>query len=81
MEREGLAHLREIEKDLDEIKERSVTPKRAFVNGIFQGGGAVLGGIFAVILLGWLLWISGVIPGLNYIAPYLENAAQKASGR
>lgn len=80
-EKEGLEHLREIEKDLDEIKERTVTPKRAFINGIFQGGGAVVGGILAVILLGWLLWISGIIPGLDRIAPYIENATQRASGR
>ena len=76
-EKEGLAHLREIEKDLDQIKELSVTPKRAFVNGIFQGGGAVVGGILAVLLIGWLLAISGIIPGLDRIAPYLQEASEK----
>lgn len=77
VEKEGLQHLREIESDLAQIKERSVTPKRAFINGLFQGGGAVIGGIVAVILLGWLLWISGIVPGLGFIAPFIENAAER----
>lgn len=77
VEQEGLKHLREIESDLEEIKERTPTPRRAFVNGMLHGGGAVVGGILAVILLGWLLWISGLIPGLDRVAPYIEKAITK----
>lgn len=49
--------------ELDERKMRGM--KRSFVNGIFHGMGAVVGGILALTLLGWFLWLLGVVPGFD----------------
>jgi len=76
-EEAGLAHLAQIEEELSEIKERTPTPRRAFLFGILQGGGAVVGGILAVILIGWTLSIFGIIPGFGFITEYLQNAVAK----
>ncbi|HEX7651305.1 MAG TPA: hypothetical protein VF439_01140 [Candidatus Paceibacterota bacterium] len=77
IEREGLRHLAAIEQELEEIKERTPSPRQAFWNGILQGGGAIIGGIVAVLILGLVLSYLGVIPGLGHIAPYLQNAFDK----
>jgi hypothetical protein len=73
IEQKGVEHLRHIEKELEEIKDRTPTSSRAFLNGILQGGGAIVGSIAALILLGWLLSVFGVIPGFSDIAQYLQN--------
>jgi hypothetical protein len=54
-EQEGLKHLEKIEHELEEIKERTPSGRRAFLNGLLQGGGALLGGIAAFVLLGLIL--------------------------
>ena len=46
---------------------------RAFVNGIFHGMGAVVGGIFALALIGWILSLLGVIPGFDRFETYLGD--------
>ncbi|MBC7836451.1 hypothetical protein H7X87_01590 [Acetobacteraceae bacterium] len=73
IEKEGLEHLEHIEVELKEIKKRTPTSYRAFINGIFQGAGAIVGGILAVALIGFLLSVFGVIPGLGEIAHYFQN--------
>jgi len=78
IEREGLRHLAAIEQELEEIKERTPSPRQAFWNGMLQGGGAIVGGILAVVALGIILSYLGVIPGLGHIAPYLQNALDRA---
>lgn len=65
IEREGLKHLERIEEDVEEIKRRAPGSKRAFLNGVMQGVGAVVGSIAAVFLLGWILSLLGFIPGLQ----------------
>jgi hypothetical protein len=75
IEREGLARLANIEEDLEEIKERTPTPRRAFTNGLFQGAGALVGGVVAIVLLGWVLSLFGLIPGFAYIVNALQDAS------
>lgn len=73
LEEEGIKHLEHIEQELEEIKERTPAPTRAFVYGILQGAGALLGGILALALFGWALSLFGVIPGFTDIAHYFQN--------
>jgi len=73
IEEEGLKHLEQIEQSLGEIKERTPAPGRWFVLGLWQGAGALLGGILALTLLGWLLSVFGVIPGFSTIAHYFQD--------
>jgi hypothetical protein len=77
-QREGLEHLANIEQELEAIKERTPTPHRAFVYGLLQGAGALVGGVVALILLGWVLALFGIIPGLATISHYLQNAVTQA---
>jgi hypothetical protein len=71
---EGLERLENIEGDLEEIKNRTPNQWISFRNGILQGAGAVVGGIIAVLILGWILSIFGLIPGLNVIAHNIQDA-------
>lgn len=73
VEEEGLKHLENIEQELGEIKERTPTPTRAFTYGLWQGAGALLGGILALTLLGWALSFFGVIPGFADVAKYFQD--------
>ena len=68
-----LKQLREIKQELTEIKERTASPKSVFFNGVLYGAGALVGGIVAVALIGWLLAVLGIIPGLNELADYLGS--------
>jgi len=70
-----------IEKKLEEIKDRTGDTRRAFFYGLMQGAGAVLGGIAAIMLLGWLLSILGIIPGFGDIAEYLRQQMSNWRGR
>jgi hypothetical protein len=74
IEKESLDQLKQIEEQLVEIKEKTPTPRRAFINGILQGSGAVVGSILAVVLLGYLLSLFGIIPGLGSIVHSLQSA-------
>ncbi|MEI6864381.1 MAG: hypothetical protein WCK46_03430 [Candidatus Adlerbacteria bacterium] len=74
LDREGVEHLKHIEEEVTEIKKRTPGSWRAFSNGVMQGMGAIVGGVLAVILLGWILSIFGVLPGLNVVVPYIQNA-------
>jgi hypothetical protein len=73
-EAQELKHLANIENELEEIKRRTPTRMRAFVNGMLSGGGAIVGGIIAVILIGWVLAFFGFLPGFSYIAAYIKDA-------
>jgi hypothetical protein len=74
IEREGLAHLSKIEDELEAIKDRTPSPRQAFLNGILQGAGALVGGIAGLVILGWALSFFGLIPGLGYITTQLQDA-------
>ncbi len=81
LEREGIEHLERIEDKLDEIKEREPNHRTSFINGIWQGAGALIGGVIALSLLGWILSAVGIIPGLGDIAHALQEAAGKFGSR
>jgi len=72
IEKEGLEHLKNIEEDIEEIKERTPNPRVSFVNGILWGAGTVFGTILAFALLGWALSFFGFIPGFSDIADYVR---------
>lgn len=76
-----IKQLIKIERRLEEIKDRTGSTKRAFFYGLLQGAGAVLGGIAAIILLGWILSVIGVIPGFGDIATYLRDQMAAWRGR
>jgi len=74
-------HLIKIEHKIDEIKNRTGSLVRAFVGGILYGVGWILGGIIAVLLLSWILWLMGIIPGFDDIARYLNGALETWHGQ
>ncbi len=73
---EGLERLETIQEELEEIRDRTANPRRSFVNGMLQGAGALVGGMLAIILFGWILSIMGFIPGLSDLASYLNSVAE-----
>ena len=64
--------LGQIKEELGEIRDRS-GGWRPFFYGILQGVGWTIGTLAAVALIGWILSISGLVPGLGHIAQNLEN--------
>lgn len=68
-----IRELKQIKRELEEIKDRTANPRRSFINGILYGAGAFIGSIIAVALLGWLLSFLGVIPGVDVISEYLQS--------
>ncbi len=81
LERKGLRHLEHIEKDLDAIKLKAPSPRTSFVNGMWQGVGAVIGSLIAIALLGALLSIVGVLPGFAAYTKYMQGALDKFESR
>lgn len=72
LDKKGLKQLKRIENELEEIKERTSDPKRTFLFGILYGAGAFVGGLIAIVLLGWLLSIAGLIPGVSEISTKIQ---------
>lgn len=72
-----LRQLKEIKKELSEIKVRTNDPRRSFINGILYGAGALVGGIIAVAIIGWTLNVLGIIPGLNELADYIHSLVEE----
>ena len=70
-----------IERQIDEIKNRTGDPLRAFVGGILYGAGWIVGGILAIVFLSWILSLMGIIPGFGDIAQYLASVLQTWHGR
>ncbi len=66
-----------IQTDLQELKHLTGSNKAWFVRGILQGAGAIIGSIIMLIVLGWVLSILGVIPGVSEIADYLRGYADQ----
>ncbi len=73
VDQKQLRELKEISDDLGVIRE-STHPKHAFVRGIFQGVGIVVGSVIALALLGWMLGILGLIPGFDAFENSLKSA-------
>ena len=70
-----------IERQIDEIKNRTGDPLRAFVGGILYGAGWIVGGILAIVFLSWILSLMGIIPGFGDIAQYLGGVLETWHGR
>ncbi|MBP7770582.1 MAG: hypothetical protein KA066_01570 [Candidatus Pacebacteria bacterium] len=69
MDPQAQEEAKKVEALLDEIKSNTqARPGKSFYNGMLQGAGIVLGTIVAVVLVGWLLSILGVIPGVDVLA-------------
>ena len=69
MDQQTQEEAKKVEALLDEIKSNTqARPSKSFYNGMLQGAGIVLGTIVAVVLVGWLLSILGVIPGVSELA-------------
>lgn len=78
MDQETQAEAKKVERLLDEIKENtSLKPARNFYYGMLYGAGIVLGTILAVIAVGWILSILGVIPGFDVIANNISDILNK----
>jgi hypothetical protein len=76
-----LRQLKEIKQELSEIKERTANPRRVFFSGVVYGAGALVGGILAVALIGWVLAVLGIIPGFGDLAQYLSSLMDKLPSR
>jgi len=50
---------------------------RAFVRGVLQGLGSVLGVVLAVLIIGWILNAMGVIPGVKEQARKFQDMWQQ----
>lgn len=72
-----LRQLKEIKKELSQIRVSTNSPKQAFVSGILYGAGWFVGGILAVALLGWMLNILGVIPGFDDLVAYVQSLSNE----
>ncbi|MBL8158777.1 hypothetical protein JNK62_04555 [bacterium] len=68
-----IKQLKEIKKELVEIRERTASPKHSFINGVLYGAGALVGGIVAVALIGWILNVLGIIPGFSELSDYVRS--------
>jgi hypothetical protein len=78
MDPEAQQEAKKVEALLDEIKANTASkPAKNFINGILYGAGIVLGTIAAVVGIGWLLTILGIIPGADVIAQKLSEILQK----
>ncbi len=69
-----LRELKKIREELKDINENTGSFWGYFLHGILYGGGAIIGGIITVILIGYILSIIGVIPGFQTIAADVSAA-------
>lgn len=74
---EGLEHLKHIQEEITELKEETSGRWNAFRRGLWQGAGTILGGVAAIVLLGWILFLLGFIPGLGSISKTIQDAASR----
>ncbi len=60
---------KEIENLLGDIRENTKNSAwKSLYNGLFYGGGVVLGTLCGVVLIGWILSLFGIMPGFEEIA-------------
>lgn len=65
--------LREIRRELKHI-ESNTSSKWWFLHGLLYGIGWIVGSLLAILLIGWILSLMGVIPGFDRIAADLQGA-------
>ncbi len=76
IEHEALTHLENIEDELEAIGDRT-SSWRAFLNGVLHGAGIIAGTLLGLAVLGWLLSIFGVVPGLDEFKSYVEELREE----
>jgi hypothetical protein len=76
-----LRHLKEIKKELSEIKVRTGDLRHTFLSGILYGAGALVGGILAIAAIGWVLNLLGIIPGFGDLAEYIRSLMDQLPSR
>ncbi|MBI3231534.1 MAG: hypothetical protein HYZ51_00405 [Candidatus Doudnabacteria bacterium] len=57
--------LDKINRSLVGIFHKTESLWRAFVKGVLQGLGSILGVALAIVIIGWILNVMGVIPGFK----------------
>ena len=81
VEKQGLEHLAQIEEALDEIADNTPSTWRAFLYGVLQGAGAIVGSVIMLSLLGYVLTWFGLFPGFGVITHYMQDAVTKLHSR
>ena len=69
-----IQELKKITEELKAVKENTGSSWTAFLRGMLSGGGAIIGGVIAVVLIGIVLSVLGIIPGFKTIAAYITAA-------
>jgi hypothetical protein len=68
-----VVQLRKIERELKNI-EGNTSPKTWFLHGVLYGAGWIVGSLVAIVLIGWVLSLLGIIPGLNHLVSDFQDA-------
>lgn len=69
-----LQELKKITEELKDINTNTGSFWGSFLRGVLSGGGAIVGGVLTVVLVGYVLSILGVIPGFQAIAAAIGAA-------
>lgn len=72
-DRPEVRQLREIKKELKNI-ESNTSAKWWIIHGMLYGAGWIIGSLLAILIIGWVLSLLGVIPGLNHIVSAIQDA-------
>ena len=81
IEQESLEHLENIAQGLKEIKNRTGGRWNSLRNGLWQGMGAIIGSIAAIMLVGFLLNLFGFFPGLKDVGEYVQKSVDSIPHR
>jgi hypothetical protein len=69
--------LEKINRSLVGIFHKTENLWRAFVRGVLHGVGSILGVVIAIVFIGWLLNVMGVIPGFKKQATQFQTMWQE----
>ncbi|HVV15364.1 MAG TPA: hypothetical protein VHD55_03130 [Candidatus Paceibacterota bacterium] len=79
MDAQERGEIRKVENLLGEIRSNTKTSwSKSLSNGLLYGIGVVVGTTTAVVLLGILLSVLGIIPGLNVLAERFSDVLDRA---
>jgi uncharacterized membrane protein YkgB len=69
-------HLEKIEADLSHMRTVSTGIWHTLWRGCVYGAGYVIGAVFVIVIVGWILNIVGIIPALNQQVLEFRTALQ-----
>jgi hypothetical protein len=69
-----IQELKKITEELKAVNANTGSSWTAFWRGMLSGGGAIVGSIVTIILIGIILSVMGIIPGLKTIAADINAA-------